>query len=390
MSTEPRTPTAAESPTPAVLPMPAERSLLWQLAGADLLAPDDATSKPSPLRDEPLTTDEFDRLLAQVRHHRIPGVLLAAVLEGLLPVTDAQRTAIGDVHRDACASTLGLERRLLQVVETLEAARIEVVVLKGTAHAHLLEPDPAMRHFGDLDLLVRAADLERAIAVLERDRGARRDAPELRRGYDRRFAKGVTLVEDGVEIDLHRTLLYGTFAYSFDPDELFDRTVTFEVGGRHLRALGPEHRLLHVCYHAGLGDPRPRANSLRDVGRMLTLGLHDDDRLLAIAQRWRSMAVLARGVELARTYLGVAPPDAIERACRDWRPSAVEQRAVASYVGANRSHTAKVRASLPFLPDTRTRAAFLVGSFVPSRGFVRGGTQGRLGWVRQGLRSWRR
>jgi hypothetical protein len=348
----------------------------------------DLPGQPRRVAADPLDPTTWTQVLARVDSQRIPGHLMAAVDDGALPVTDEQRAAVRDAHLDACTQVLRLERRLIDVVDHLETAGIEVVALKGSALAHLAYPDPALRHFGDVDLLVRSEQLEATIARLG-ELGATREVPELRRGYDRRFAKSVTLTApDGVEFDVHRNLVFGTFGFRIALDELFRTAVPFTVGGRQLRALGPETRLLHACYHAGLGDPRPRLNSVRDLAQLLLTGDHDPDRVLALAHAWDAEVVLARGIELCRTVLDVEVAGPLAVATSHRRPTSREERAVAAYVGANRSHTAKVLASLPYLDGLGAKAAFVAASALPSRRFVTEdrGTD-RRSWLRKGWRS---
>jgi len=65
-------------------------------------------------------------------------------------------------------------------VAEIAAADIEIVCLKGYANARLFYPDPDLRSTGDLDLLVRPADLGRLVALLE-GRGFRFDTVPLPR-----------------------------------------------------------------------------------------------------------------------------------------------------------------------------------------------------------------
>ncbi len=341
-----------------------------------------------PIASTPPDDATWQQLLRRVDRQRLPGLLLAAIDDRALPVTADQRSDALQRHQEAMGAVLHLEQRLLALTGALEDADIEVVALKGSAHAHLAYPDPAWRHFGDVDLLVRATQLEAAVTALGAQRGAHRQAAELRPGYDRRFAKSVTLVEpDGTELDLHRTLLFGTFAFCIDLDELFASAVTFPLGGCHVRALGPETRLLHTCFHAGLGDPRPRLSSVRDLAQLLLTGDHDPDRLIALTERWEAQAVVARALRLCRDVLDVEVAGPIADRFRDHRPSRRDARAIAAYVGSNRSHTAKVLASLPFIDDLPTRVAFVVGSALPARAFADQRGTDRRRWLTKGWRS---
>jgi hypothetical protein len=346
--------------------------------------------QPERLCDEPPEEAVWSSLVGRCRAQRVPGLLLAAIDAGALPVTDEQRDQAEEVHLGSMASVLRLERRLLEVAEALEGAGLAMVALKGSALAHLAYPDPSWRFFGDVDVLVRSDQLAAALETLTAAFDAVRQVPEVRPGYDRRFAKSVTLRSaDGLELDVHRNLVFGTFGFAIDRDELFATARTFEVGGRRIAALGPEAMLLHACYHAGLGDPTPRMNSVRDVAQLLLTGDHDPDRVLALAERWGSVAVLQRGITLCRELLGIEVAGPLADATAAYRPTARETRAIDSYVGVNRSHSAKMLASLPFIEGLGAKAAFVGVTVLPSRGFLQQ-RRGLRAWLRKGWRSLRR
>ena len=319
---------------------------------------------------EPLHDQDWRKLISIVSAQRLPGYLHAAVEAGMFPVTAEQREQVDDLHLRSCATALRLERILLELAPHLDRADIEFVVLKGTASAHLVHEDPSHRMFGDNDLLFRSEHFEEALTVLA-GLSYRRATPPPTSAFARRFGKGATMHgPTGDEVDAHRNLVFGTFGFQIDLEELFASTVTFPLGGRELRALDPETRLLHACYHAALGDPVPRLSSVRDVAQMLTTGRHDPDRLIDLARRWRAEPVLARAVELCRRHLGVAVGGPVVAAVEGYEPTRRERRAIASYVGTDRSFTAKVLASLPYLDGVGERMVFLRASLAPSAEFA--------------------
>jgi hypothetical protein len=339
---------------------------------------------------EPPHQATWSALLGRTRDHRVPGLLLAAIDAEALPVTDEQRHQARERHVAAMASVLRLECRLLEVVDVLEANGLAVVALKGSALAHLAYPDPGWRFFGDVDVLVRGDQLGAALATLTATFDAVRLGPEVRPGYDCRFGGAVTLrCADGIDLDIHRTLLSNTFGFAIDLDELFATAQRFELGGRQLVALGPEARLMHACYHAGLGDAPPRMSSVRDVAQLLLTGDHDPGRVLDMAGRWDSLAVLQRSIRLCRELLDIQATGTLAEAAAAHQPTSRETRAINSYVGSDRSHSAKVLASLPFIDGLGSKAAYVTASALPSRQFV-AGHQGRRAWLRKGWRSLRR
>jgi len=336
----------------------------------------------------PLGDREWRSFLSRVREQRLVGYLHQAVDAGVFPVTEEQATAVAELHLQSCVNALRLDQLLLDVVELLSAEGIEIVVLKGTALAHLVYPDPAVRVFGDVDLLLRSDQYDRGIELLVKA-GCHRQTAQARPGFERRFAKGTTLTaRDGHELDVHRNLVFGTFGFVIDLDELFRSSVEFQLGDRRLRALGPETRLLHACYHAALGDPKPRYSSVRDVAQMLTTGDHDVSRVLELTRRWQSEAVLSRAIELCRSHLGVEVSGPLVDAVGGYEPTRRESRAIASYVGPNRHFAAKVRASLPYVDGLRSKAAFVTAVVVPEPEFALShGEEPGLPWIRRGFRS---
>ena len=86
------------------------------------------------------------------------------------------------------ATVVLLERALGQGRDAPNESGVEHRVLKGSALAHLDYDDPALRSFGDNDVLVRSTQFDAAVAALT-DRRAPRKFPEARPGFDRRSAR---------------------------------------------------------------------------------------------------------------------------------------------------------------------------------------------------------
>jgi hypothetical protein len=318
----------------------------------------------------PLADEVWRVLLLEVDRRRLAGLLQAAVDAGMWPVTPTQRRELSELHLRWSIATLDLEVALLDAVEQLRADDLEVIVLKGAAHAHLLYREPSWRLFGDNDLLVRGDDVGRAVHLL-RGVGYVRPVPELGRGFDARFGKGVTLRRvGGDELDLHRTLLFGTFGLLIDTDELFRTSRAIVLAGTSVGVLGAEARLLHLCYHAALGDPVPKLASLRDLAQTYAVGGHDERIALDLARRWGALPVVQRAFELLRSELGLSIEGPLAAEALECSLDRKDRRAIASYVGPGRGHAAKVLASLPYLDGAAEGLAFLRSAAVP-RGSAR-------------------
>jgi hypothetical protein len=204
---------------------------------------------------------------------------------------------------------LRIERRLLEVDGWFRAAGgIEYLVLKGPAVAHLDEVDPSLRAFVDVDLLVAARHMDRALEVLA-ENGVQRRLPRRRAGFDRRFGKGVGCRSaDGVEVDVHRTLTTGALGLRIPLDELFEAPEPFEVGGVDLRAPALPHRALHAAYHAVVGTAVPPLRTVRDLAGYLSRPDIAPEVLVPIARRWGGETVLALAVEATLDTLAFEAP----------------------------------------------------------------------------------
>lgn len=241
---------------------------------------------------------------------RLLGSMQEALDAGDVQIDDHATQLLAERHAAVMAWCVMIEARLLEVRSWFaDAGGVEHRVIKGPAIAHLDEDDPAMRSFADLDLLIAAEGMDRAVAALAAN-DARRPWPERRPGFDRRFAKSVTMTcVDGIEVDLHRTLCDGVHGARIPLGELFETPDCFDVGGERIPTLSRPHRMLHAAYHAVLGSRTPRLLSLRDLARYLTSDDLRPDVIVPIARSWRGEAVLARAVIETTSRLTFEAPD---------------------------------------------------------------------------------
>lgn len=308
-------------------------------------------------------------IVEHAQHERLIGVLAVAVEAGGIELEPSAVELLDEANRRAQVWCLRLEVQLLHLAEALGEQGIVPIVVKGPATAHLDHPDPRLRTFADLDLLVRPDDVDLAVSVLERD-GAVRMWAERRPGFDRRFAKSVTLrYPDGIEVDLHRTLVDGAPGVRIPLPGLVADAVPFTLGGAELLALSPVHRVLHTAYHLVLGSPTPRLMSLRDLAGHLT-GADVDAEIVAEAERWRGAPVLADAVRLTVVTLGIDAPR-----WEAWADATPVRRAERRAIDRQRQQGSGVGTArldmLRALPTWRDRAALGWALAVPSGAHLR-------------------
>jgi hypothetical protein len=320
-------------------------------------------------------------LLMMAEEQGLTGLLLRALDDGRILPEDGSLEGghlgeAADVHLEAMAATLRLERMLVETGRLLQADGIETRVLKGPAVAYLDNPEPSLRSFRDIDLLVRAEDYDRVVELLEREQFVRA-FPEPRPGFDRRFGRGVSLAgPGGWSIDLHRTLAFGPFGVRIDVADLWARSERFTVGGRTFTALAREERFLHACYHAALGDRRPRLVPIRDVAQLLLRGRLDLDHVHALAQHWSGEPVVALAVAEAWRVLGVAARHPLVDWAWSYRPARRASAVRSLYRRQGAGYALISIAAVGALPSVRDRAAYLYALAVPNRDYLAGRHRG--------------
>ncbi len=317
-------------------------------------------------RREPFGLPEGDwsSLLEMLAFERISGLAVAAWEGGELLLTERQAGELLALHRDDMAWVLELERTLLDLAGAFEDRGVELVVLKGPTLAHTVYPDPSWRVYGDIDLMVRTRDWRLSVALL-RELGYRRRLPEPRPGFDERFGKAATHVgPNGLEVDLHRTLVLGPFGLWMDPEELMNRTETFTLGGRSLRGLDATGRFVNACVHAALGRQKPLLHMVRDVAQTADADV-EAEVVADWADRWHLAPVVHEALAAASSTLG-----------RGWNlpvrgATPVERRALEAYTTERRGRAGTAVATLRAIRGLRGKAGYVRALALPEKRFMR-------------------
>jgi hypothetical protein len=206
-------------------------------------------------------------------------------------------------------------RALLRIIlETLDAAAIPHLVLKGPVLAATAYPDPATRTMADLDFFVPSADLERASAALEA-RGLR--VPPRFYGSPLEPGDAPSLEHPEypeVIVELH-SLLDST---SDDADAIrsvWSRARRVEIGGQLVPAPGAGDFFAQVVMHCALHHRFE--NSLRsvlDVALLLKHCAHEVD-WPQMREEWKRSHILqwiSLTVHLCHQLFGAPLPPGFE------------------------------------------------------------------------------
>lgn len=159
---------------------------------------------------------------------------------------------LATVHRVGTAHRMLVLAELRHLRETFDRAGIEWLLFKGPVLSEVVYRHPGTRTYGDLDVLVRPADVERAVAALEAAGSRSVDA-----GWRAMLAIGdgesTYARPSGIAVDLHWNVINdrrirSTFAIT--TETLFQRSTTVSVDGMSVRTFDPVDTLLHVALHA--------------------------------------------------------------------------------------------------------------------------------------------
>lgn len=325
---------------------------------------------------------QWPSFISHVSGQKLTGLALAGAEAGMLVLRPDHEDELRRRHTTVMLQTLAVERRLITVARAFDAAGIEFVVLKGPALAHEFYSDPARRPFVDADLLVRQADWKRACTTLT-EIGFTRVLPEPKAGFDERFGKASLHRDgDGLQVDLHRTLVIGPFGLWIDPDVLFGGAVSFGLGGHRLKRLGDTELLIHACVHASLGWSPPLILPLRDIAEIGRQRRIDWDRFDELVSAWRLFAVVRHSVQALERRLGIVAPE-LAAAAANGRATRAERRALRIYTSGRRGRGRLSVSTLQAIPGVRQKAAYVRALVVPDAEFLAARTQGQPSYLRR-------
>jgi hypothetical protein len=262
---------------------------------------------------------DWDRVLALAEHHGvIPQVYrqLSALSE-LLPQQHFYELR-SRYQSNACRS-LWFAGELTHILAQLQSVGIRALAYKGPALALQLYGDVTEREFGDLDVLVRAADVAKAKSALTElgyrlsvQFTPRHERTYLVSGYEYSFrrAAGDALLE------LQWRILSPFYSLDVDMAGIFERAETFTLGEQSFPTLCREDLFLALCAHAAK-HVWTQLSWLCDISRLAMDPQLNWDAIDREARRLGEERILAVSFLLARRLLGLAPPAALARWMND-------------------------------------------------------------------------
>jgi hypothetical protein len=267
-------------------------------------------------RDAASSVDSWPSVLAQARRH---GVLpttcgrLRTLGNGIAPpeiVAELRTHYLANARRGS--RLLALQ---LRAVTALARDGVPAIALKGPAFAEAAYGDVALRHFVDVDILVRRSNAVRAFAVLDEAGFTWRPpvpvlTPRAALGYN---SQATFRAGNSDAVELHWGLV-DDFGAAWDIDALVASAADTTLAGKPVRTPQPIDMLPYLAYHAA-HHGWEHLRLLLDVALLLsTAGPWDWDAVLAGATRRHVRRITLLAVDLAADVLGAPVPEAVRAA----------------------------------------------------------------------------
>ena len=254
-----------------------------------------------------------------------------------LDANDPLMPRMKGVYRMAWVETQALFAEVAPVVAALETAGVETLMLKGAPLALGVYRTPAARPMRDIDLAVRYADADRAMAAIGAlgwivERPLSRD--------ERRYIHSITLTSPaGREIDLHWRCLYEANNDRADA-WCWDNAQPFDFCGVATRQPAPEAMVLHLILHGLKANPEPPIRWIADVMAVLRAEpAFDWAALLAFAEQERVTNRLGLGLDYVATHHDAPVPVEVLAALKARAPSLAERLENSSVLDTERERS---------------------------------------------------
>jgi hypothetical protein len=283
-----------------------------------------------------LRSADWARLFALAEEHGVAGHLAACVrnfADDLVP--PEIRQALADRQRAQMLFTLRLTAELFRILDRFASEGIGAMVVKGPVLAVQAYGDPAMRCYGDLDLLVRQRDIRRATELMSAV-GFTPAVPLSAIKAGKIPGQYLFLNPDSkLIVELHNDCTLRYFPRPLPLENFFARQIRVPLDAHEVPALSVEDELVLICVH-GAKHFWERLMWIADVAALISRQTAIDwERVADSTNAVGAERMLHTGLRLASDLLKTQLPDEVqamvqadvvaarlaEQACR-WLPAA--------------------------------------------------------------------
>jgi hypothetical protein len=242
-------------------------------------------------------------LLYSHLHARAPEKVPPAVYEKLR-----------EQFRRISALNVYLSGELRRLLKLFAAHDVDAIPYKGPALAAKAYGNIALRHFGDLDILVRQRDVLRVMNLLiDEGYGLHPPLNGVQQALMLRTQCNLPFTRDAhrLIVEIHWRVSARLFSSPLDEDALWENLHTATFEGTQINALAPEDLLLSLCVH-GAKHLWERLSWITDIAQLLAV--HPDlnwSNLLERAHRTGTERMLLLGLYVAHDLLDAHLPEQV-------------------------------------------------------------------------------
>jgi Uncharacterised nucleotidyltransferase len=212
-----------------------------------------------------------------------------------------------------------------EALQTLHAAGLRTMLLKGAALCVDYYDDMGARPMADLDVMVPPQSAATAMALLDAEGwrtgpGWRAGSPEAADAV--RLLHGESFHRGDVNFDLHWHVL----RQPLEREDFWEHSIPAELGPHSTRVLCAADQIVNACDH-GADPARTPIRWAADVATVVHSGHVDWHRLVDVARRQRLAATLSEFLTYAREVLGAPVPGEALARLRELGASRRERRA---------------------------------------------------------------
>jgi hypothetical protein len=226
------------------------------------------------------------------------------------------RQWVSDQDRTSQFFTRLMYRRMRETLSALNAMSFEFLLIKGPVLAHQVYPDPLLRPFNDIDLIVREHDwatMHQQLLSLgfELVAGFPEPPPKVI-PQDMKYESQYRHPEKKFLVEVHYDDILNAGLAARDVHGFWQRSQMIDIGGLPVRAMSREDQLIHACAHAHYHG-YVRLNWLTDIVLLMRNGV-DWDQVMEIMRAEEAEVSTYYSLYYSQQMLDAPVPDWVLRA----------------------------------------------------------------------------
>ncbi|MDW7680191.1 MAG: nucleotidyltransferase family protein, partial [bacterium] len=276
------------------------------------------------------------------------------------------------LYRAITGKNIILYQELQKILHLFEVEKCPTIVLKGAAYIETLYHNLCLRAMGDIDLLLREPDLERARSLLLNSGYQQRDGWLQHPRIDNHHLVPFYHKKQKTLVELHWNISMYPSLFPVNMDDVWQSALPQKFHHANAMILSPEDMILHQCCHIFIthsGDFSLK--NLCDLAEMvLTFNQKINwQRLLDCCQAYRTSSLLYSALKLMEKIYQLSPPTfalaTLNKRCSTKQVEWLENIEIASYIQDKKLKNITPLARLFWIDQQRDRLFYLLGSLIP-------------------------